>query len=112
MTGNEYQAAALKTAGRTYETKDGLQVAILALCGEAGETANEMKKVIEGKKPLDPLTFSLELGDVLWYIAIASHLLGVPLEDVMESNVNKLEARYAIAAINNKRDEHLKHSSS
>ena len=34
-----------------------------------------------------------ELGDVLWYIAVFAHHLGVPLEDVAQHNVDKLQSR-------------------
>ncbi len=35
-----------------------------------------------------------ELGDVLWYVALMADLLNVPLEYVMQANIEKLERRY------------------
>lgn len=38
--------------------------------------------------------FKEELGDVMWYVALACNALGLDLNDVMESNIAKLRQRY------------------
>ena len=35
-----------------------------------------------------------ELGDVLWYVANAATALNVTFEDIVQANINKLQARY------------------
>ena len=35
-----------------------------------------------------------ELGDVAWYLAETAWVLGVPLEEVLQKNIDKLKARY------------------
>ena len=35
-----------------------------------------------------------ELGDIMWYIAQGCIALGISLEDVLDTNIQKLEARY------------------
>ena len=36
----------------------------------------------------------IELGDILWYVAQATMALGVSFDEVIETNVKKLEKRY------------------
>ena len=35
-----------------------------------------------------------ELGDVAWYLAEAATALDVPLEDVLQANLDKLQKRF------------------
>jgi NTP pyrophosphatase (non-canonical NTP hydrolase) len=35
-----------------------------------------------------------EVGDLLWYVAIACDALGIPMQDIMAANIRKLRARY------------------
>ena len=93
MTGNEYQAAALRTAGQ-YDHKQLLINGVMGLNGEAGECIDLVKKhLFQGHElPTDKLMD--ELGDVLWYVAIATAATGHCLNEVMERNVDKLRKRY------------------
>lgn len=68
--------------------------AAIGLCTETGELQDALKKSIFYGKPLDRTNLAEELGDVMWYIAIACDALGVSLEGVMEKNIAKLKARY------------------
>jgi len=43
---------------------------------------------------LNALELANELGDVLWYVALACEALGFDMADVMQSNLNKLSQRY------------------
>ena len=71
----------------------------LGLCGEAGEVADKVKKVIrdqEGTFSADTVAaLKLELGDVLWYVAQLATELGLDLGDVAEANLHKLASRAA-----------------
>ena len=95
MTFDEYQKAAMRTAGSagTDKTK-GLNVTGLGCSGEAGEVAGVVKKHLFHHHPLDEAKLREELGDVLWYIALGAHSLGTTLENIAKENVEKLKARY------------------
>lgn len=68
--------------------------AMIGMCTEAGEFQDALKKAIFYGKKLDKTNLVEELGDLMWYIAIASDELGVTLEEVMQKNADKLAARY------------------
>ena len=69
----------------------------LGLVGEAGEVADKVKKILRDKEGVfdqdskDAIKF--ELGDVLWYISQLSSELGYDLEEVANSNLQKLNSR-------------------
>ena len=71
---------------------------VLGLTGEAGETADKIKKILRDKDGTvsdeDRESATKELGDVLWYVAAIARYLGVDLSEVAEGNINKLESRY------------------
>ena len=71
---------------------------VLGLTGEAGETADKIKKVLRDKDGVisdeDRESIAKELGDVLWYIAAIARYLGVELSEVANGNIDKLESRY------------------
>jgi len=91
MTGNEYQKLAMRTANP--ECKELSNVG-LGLAGEAGECADEIKKHLYHGHPLDREKLLKELGDLMWYIALGCTVLDAQLDDVMETNIRKLMARY------------------
>ncbi len=71
----------------------------LGLCGEAGEVADKVKKVMRDRGGVfDPevcADLRLELGDVLWYVAQLCSELGLELGDVAQANLDKLASRAA-----------------
>ena len=71
----------------------------LGLCGEAGEVADKVKKVIRDRggsfSPEVIEALKLELGDVLWYLAQLSTELGLDLAEVASANLEKLASRAA-----------------
>ena len=68
--------------------------AALGLTGEAGEFADLIKKINFHGHAQDNDHLIKELGDVLWYVALAAQILGVDLETIMKKNIDKLLARY------------------
>jgi NTP pyrophosphatase (non-canonical NTP hydrolase) len=64
----------------------------LGLTGESGEVAEKIKKFLRDGTYV-PTDIALELGDVLYYIAQLSALIGFSLEDVATSNKEKLTRR-------------------
>lgn len=97
---NEYQKKAAKYD--LFEVVDVKEVGflekVLGLVGEAGETADKIKKILRDKNgevsDEDRDLVVKELGDTLWYIAAISRYLGVGLSEVAQGNIEKLESRY------------------
>ena len=71
--------------------------AAIGISAEGGEFAEIVKKCIFQGKPMDDEAqyhMKRELGDIMWYIAQACIALSISLEDVLDTNIQKLEARY------------------
>lgn len=70
---------------------------VLGLCGEAGEVAEKIKKIIRDDKGVisdnKRKELKKELGDVLWYISNLAVELNLSLEDIAIENLNKLFSR-------------------
>lgn len=90
MTANDYQHFAARTINHLC---DNLTNTGLGLAGEAGEVADLIKKVTCQGHDLDELRQKLieELGDISWYVALGCTVLGVPMEDVLAQNIDKLK---------------------
>ena len=68
----------------------GLSFTILALAGEAGEAANEMKKIIRGDvTSYDDL--QKELADTQNYIVMSAEEMGIKLQDVFDTAIIKAD---------------------
>ena len=91
MDFNTYQTEAAKTVS---ENGFDLRIASLGLCGEAGEFADLVKKSTYQGHDLDKEHLKRELGDIMWYMALAATIIDCDLEDVAETNIAKLRARY------------------
>lgn len=94
MTANEYQALAMRTLNPALDKRDVLINGVMGLCGEAGEAIDIVKKHLAQGHALDREALIKELGDVAWYLAETAYALDVPLDDVLQRNVDKLRARY------------------
>lgn len=105
-TFNEYQKLSQATA--VYPKHDGFNIAypVLGLTGEAGEVANEMKKVFRDDggvvTPERKAKIVDEMSDCLWYIAALATELNVDLGDIATHNLEKLRKRYALKALEQK----------
>lgn len=81
----------------------GLLYAVLGLVGEAGELANQAKKIMRDDDgticPARAAKMRAELGDVLWYVAAVARELDVELQEVARYNLQKLERRAADGTI-------------
>lgn len=66
----------------------------LGLAGEAGEVADLVKKGIYHQQTLDHEKLKKELGDVLWYVSALADQLNMTLTEIMEANIEKLQARF------------------
>ena len=110
---DDYQTAALKydtfvgyqdglmkysRDGVMFATETGLIEKVMGLPGEAGETIDKFKKIIRDKNGMISLSdkeeIKKELGDVLWYVTMIAEYLEIPLSEVANANLEKLESRY------------------
>jgi len=91
-----YQAAAARTA-RYPDVGSNPIYPTLGLCGEAGEVAEKVKKVLRdegGQFSAESRgALALELGDVLWYLARLASELDLDLGAIAETNLAKLASR-------------------
>ena len=75
----------------------GFMEKVLGLVGEAGETADKVKKILRDKDGViseeDKQEVTKELGDVIWYAASIARYLNVPFSEVAKMNVEKLSSR-------------------
>ncbi len=94
MTINEYQKLAMTTLNPELSERDVLINGVMGLCGESGEAIDIVKKHLAQGHELDREHLIKELGDIAWYLAEVAYILGVPLEDVLQKNIDKLKARY------------------
>ena len=71
------------------------EAAVLGLISETGEVAGVFNRLIRGDFDADTAASKLhyELGDVLWNVAAICNDNGWTLEEVMKSNLEKLESR-------------------
>jgi len=93
---NNYQDKARKTA--IYPNIGGnIIYPTLGLCGESGEFAEKIKKLIRDNNgvmtPEIRDALIKELGDILWYVANSASELNVTLEEVAQRNLDKLQKR-------------------
>jgi NTP pyrophosphatase (non-canonical NTP hydrolase) len=99
MNASAYQVK----AARTLIDRVGFEIAdndmmliwnAIGLAGEAGEVAEIVKKGIFHQHGVDQTKLRKELGDVLWYTAAMCTKAGFDMSEIMQENIEKLEARY------------------
>ena len=73
---------------------DRLLHAGIGIATESGEFLDALKKHVFYGKDLDRVNLKEELGDLLWYIAIAMDELGTDFNTEQLRNIAKLSARY------------------
>lgn len=99
MNPQDFTASALRTESkpnpiRMHKDEQRLLHAALGMASESGEFVDILKRNLFYGEPIDRTHLKEELGDLMWYIAIASSALGSSLEDVMGMNAAKLKTRY------------------
>ena len=74
-----------------------LLTAGVGINAEGGEFLEIIKKMVFQGKPWNRDNrehLIIELGDIMWYVAQATMALGVSFDEVIATNVKKLERRY------------------
>ena len=94
---NEYQKRAHETADYLGMETGDYRYSVMGLAEEAGEVSGKFAKavrdangIIDGERRE---AIKKELGDVCWFVAEISTLLGLSLEEVMQGNLDKLASR-------------------
>src|SRR5579872_4947450 len=74
-----------------------LQHAITGLAAEAGEVLGKFNKILRDKngkiEDEDRLAITLELGDVMWFVAAVARSINVPFHVIPLANIEKLVGR-------------------
>ena len=94
MNINEYQELAMTTLNPELSKKDVLINSVMGLCGESGESIDIVKKWLAHGHELDKDHLIRELGDIAWYLAEAATALDISLEQILQTNIDKLKKRY------------------
>ena len=74
-----------------------LITAALGMGAESGEFTEVVKKIVFQGKPVNEdniFHMKRELGDIMWYVAQACMSLDTTIDEIIEMNVEKLQARY------------------
>ena len=97
MTFDEYQKQALTTAITNPDPLMDKTIWAMGISGEAGEVLVKWKKIVaykDGKiSDEDRAGIKKELGDVVWYVALMAHSLGLSFDEIMQLNLEKLPER-------------------
>ncbi|WP_306701199.1 nucleoside triphosphate pyrophosphohydrolase family protein [Borrelia sp. BU AG58] len=105
---NEYQVRSRKT-DRHESDREKLILTSFDLVEEAGGVVEKLKKLIRDKDYVLDDEYSLSirqgLGNVLWHISRLGGYLGVTLEDVAITNLDKLKKRCENNTINGEGDD-------
>jgi NTP pyrophosphatase (non-canonical NTP hydrolase) len=108
VTFSDYQSRSRVTA--VYPNAgENILYPTLGLCGESGEVAEKIKKMIRDDGGILSSerreALAKELGDVLWYAAQLATELGLDLDDVAEANLQKLLSRQDRDRLNGSGDD-------
>ena len=91
------------------QTMPAITYCVLGLCGESGEVAEKIKKILRdnGGEITDEMRMALakEMGDVLWYWTRLCSEMGLSPSQVAEINITKLVSRRDRGAFGGSGDE-------
>lgn len=101
-----YEQLAMRTAKDFGSQRENINHAGLGCVSDAGEFASLVKRhvvygaALDSVLVIDGVAKTLqehmveELGDTLWFIALAARSLGVSLDEIARQNIDKLRIRY------------------
>jgi len=68
--------------------------ALLGIATEGVELVELLQRTLINNEKFDVINLQEELGDLLWYLAIALHADSIDISVILEKNIAKLQARY------------------
>ena len=81
-----------KTGNEDYDYLKNLFIMTTGIGGESGEVEEKLKKYVRDGF-IDEKSLIKELGDVLYYTTKIAHTFGFTLDDIIQTNVDKLKGR-------------------
>lgn len=93
-------------AGRCENWKDDVMNAVLGLAGEAGETADQVKKMFyhtDKGVEFHRAKLLLELGDVVFYLLKFMDTMNINMDQILQMNREKLQSRHPELGVVNER---------
>lgn len=91
---DEYQKIAMGTLYYFESKNKQLEYSVLALCGESGELANMLKKMVYYKdNSITGANIIDELSDVFWYVACVADALDTKLSRLATFSIKKIFAK-------------------
>ena len=94
MDFKEYQVKAAHSANKDPVWREQVFNFSLGLCGESGEVAEKVKKLLFHGQVSSREEIAAELGDCLWYLSQLARLFNLGLDEIAELNIQKLRKRY------------------
>ena len=94
MNFQDYQQQAKRTLKCTMTDEQLICNLVFGLCGESGEIADYLKKVLFHGHDLDPDILKKELGDQIWYSFMIAEFFGLDMAEIAQMNIDKLWKRY------------------
>lgn len=91
---NDYQKKAIRTMAKLENPLMDNVHMILGMQTESAELSDVFKKNIAYGREIDWTNIKEEIGDLMWYIANICNINKWDLREILETNINKLEARY------------------
>lgn len=92
----EYQKEAQRTDAPLENKYDKLHAVhmVMGMTTEVGELVDVFKKDLAYKKPVDWVNVKEEIGDLMWYVANFCTVNNIDIEEILQTNIDKLKARY------------------
>lgn len=67
---------------------------VMGMTTEVGEITDVYKKNLAYGKPVDLVNVREEIGDLMWYISQLCNYYGWDLEEILQTNIDKLRSRF------------------
>lgn len=96
MNLKEYSKEASRTDAPIDDNYNNLHAVhmVMGMVTEVGELQDVYKKHLAYGKPIDEVNEKEEIGDLMWYIINHCNNKGWDLEEILETNIKKLKARF------------------
>jgi len=98
---SNYEKEVMRTASgdepaiiKRFSGNVNLTHAAIGMSTEANEFLDTIKKYLMYGKDIDHVNLIEEMGDIMWYMALASNILGVSFDEIQHRNITKLKERY------------------